>query len=191
MKNDTLFVMALQQEGMGLLENLGIDVLYTGVGKVNAAYTLTKELTVRKMMKRSPKRVINLGTAGSKIFKTGALVACNKFVQRDMDVTPLGFAPGETPFEEGPVILEVPALFPDLDHGICGSGDSFVTSELNVPCDVMEMEGYALAKVCIREGMPFAAIKYITDGADVHAAMDWQERLRHAAESFAEFVESL
>ena len=43
----------------------------------------------------------------------------------------------------------------------------------------------------IREGVPFAAIKYITDGADANAAMDWQERLRHAAESFAAFVESL
>lgn len=191
MKTDTLFVMALPQEGMGLLENLGIDVVYTGVGKVNAAYALTKELTVRKMMKRSPKRVINLGTAGSKTFKTLSLVACNKFVQRDMDVTPLGFELGETPFEEGPVMLEVPALFPDMDHGICGSGDSFVTGELSIPCDVMEMEGYALAKVCIREGIPFAAIKFITDGADENAAIDWPERLRHAAESFAEFVESL
>ena len=183
--------MALPQEGMGLLENLGIDVLYTGVGKVNATYTLAKELAMRKMMKRSPKRVINLGTAGSKTFKTGALVACNQFVQRDMDVTPLGFAPGETPVEDGPIVLEVPALFLDLDHGICGSGDSFVTGELTVDCDVMEMEGYALAKVCIRENVPFAAIKYITDGADVNAAMDWQERLRHAAESFAAFVEAL
>lgn len=189
--NDTLFVMALPQEAMGLLENLGIDVLYTGVGKVNAAYALTKELTLRKMMKRSPKRVINLGTAGSKIFKTGALVACNKFIQHDMNVTPLGFAPGETPFEETPVILEVPPMFPDMDHGICGSGDSFVTGELALPCDVMEMEAYALAKTCIREIMPFAAIKYITDGADANAAMDWQDRLQHAAESFVEFVESL
>lgn len=191
MKNDTLFVMALPQEGMGLLENLGIDVVYTGVGKVNAAYTLTRELTARKLMKRSPKRVINLGTAGSKIFKTGSLVACNQFVQHDMNVTPLGFALGETPFEELPVILEVPALFPDMDHGICGTGDSFVTGEIELPCDVMEMEAYALAKVCIHEAIPFAAIKYITDGADADAATDWQERLRHAAESFAAFVESL
>lgn len=191
MKSDTLFVMALRQEGMGLLENLGIDVLYTGVGKVNATYALTKELAVRKMMKKSPKRVINLGTAGSKTFPTLSLVACNKFIQRDMDVTPLGFQPGETPFEEGPIGLEVPALFPDMDHGICGSGDSFVTGELSIPCDVMEMEGYALAKVCIREQIPFAAIKFITDGADENAAMEWPERLRHAAESFVEFVESL
>ena len=78
-----------------------------------------------------------------------------------------------------------------MDHGICGSGDSFVTGELAIPCDVLEMEAYALAKVCIREAIPFAAIKYITDGADENAAMDWPERLRHAAESFAQFVESL
>ena len=191
MHHDILYVMALPQEGMGLLENLGIDVLYTGVGKVNATYALTKELATRRALKRLPRRVINLGTAGSRVFKTGALVACNQFVQRDMDVSPLGFEHGETPFEEGPIVLECPPAFLEMDHGICGSGDSFVTGELPVPCDIMEMEGYALAKVCLRENIPFAAVKYITDGADENAAMDWPERLRHAAESFAEFVETM
>lgn len=176
---------------MGLLDNLGVDVIYTGVGKVNAAYALTKELATRHAAKRMPARVLNLGTAGSRRFATGSLVACNQFVQRDMDVTPLGFKHGETPFEDGPVMIELPQLFADLEHGICGSGDSFVTGELPIACDVLEMEAYALAKVCQREALPFAAVKYITDGADESAAMDWQERLRHAAESFARFIEGL
>lgn len=191
MLKDTLFVMALPQEAMGLLDDYGIDILYTGVGKVNAAYALTKELTFRNLMKRRPARVINIGTAGSRVFPTGSLVACNRFVQHDMNVTPLGFAVGETPFEEGPYVLEVAAMFPDLDHGTCASGDSFVTGKLPVEADVMEMEAYALAKVCLREEMPFAAIKYITDGADENSALDWPERLRNAAEAFAEFVENL
>lgn len=183
--------MALPQEGMGLLENLGIDVLYTGVGKVNATYALTRELATRRYQKKMPARVINLGTAGSRNLKTGELVACTQFVQRDMDVTPLGFAHGETPFEDGPITLETKPMFADLPQGICGSGDSFVTGDLPIECDVMEMEAYALAKVCLAENVPFAAIKYITDGADANAAGDWQERLRNAAEAFAEFVESL
>jgi adenosylhomocysteine nucleosidase len=185
---DTLFVMALKQEAMGLLEPLGTDLLYTGIGKVNAAYMLTRELVLRKHEGRLPARVINLGTAGSRCFRTGDLIACHQFVQRDMDVTPLGFAHGETPYETTPLVLETPVLFPDLTSSICGSGDSFVTGELVMECHVMDMEAYALAKVCRAEDIPFAAVKYITDGADADAAEQWPERLRHAADAFAEFV---
>lgn len=189
MKN-TLFVMALKQEAMGLLDALGADVLYTGIGKVNAASALMRELTIRRYEGCLPAQVINLGTAGSRCFRTGDLIACHQFIQRDMDVTPLGFVPGETPYETTPVILETPVLFPDLISGICGSGDSFVTGDLTMDCQVLDMEAYALAKVCRAEDVPFAAVKYITDGADADAAEHWPERLRHAAEAFAEFVRS-
>jgi len=187
---DTLFVIALKQEAMGLLEPLGVDVLYTGIGKVNATYALTRELTRRKYEGREPARVVNLGTAGSRCFRTGDLIACHRFVQRDMDVTPLGFAHGETPYETIPPVLETSVLFADLASGLCGSGDSFVTGELTMACEVLDMEAYALAKVCRAENMPFAAVKYITDGADADAAEHWPERLRHAAEAFVEFTGS-
>ncbi|MGN6208274.1 5'-methylthioadenosine/S-adenosylhomocysteine nucleosidase family protein [Asticcacaulis sp.] len=187
---DTLFVMALKQEAMGLLDALGADVIYTGIGKVNAAHALTSELTRRRYEGRLPVRVVNLGTAGSRCFRTGDLIACHQFVQRDMDVTPLGFAHGETPYETIPAMLETPLLFPDLTGGLCGSGDSFVTGALAMDCQVLDMEAYALAKVCRLEAVPFAAVKYITDGADADAAEHWPERLRHAAEAFAGFVHS-
>ncbi len=187
---DTLFVMALKQEAMGLLEPLGADVLYTGIGKVNAAYALTRELARRRYENHLPTRVVNLGTAGSRCFRTGELIACHQFIQRDMDVTPLGFAYGETPYESIPPMLETPVLFPDLISGICGSGDSFVTGDLAMECQVLDMEAYALAKVCRVESVPFAAVKYITDGANVDAAGHWPERLRHAAAAFAEFTGS-
>ncbi len=171
-----------------MLEPLGADVIYTGIGKVNAAYVLTRELTLRRYEGRLPARVINLGTAGSRCFRTGELIACHQFVQRDMDVTPLGFAHGETPYESTPMMLETPALFPELISGMCGSGDSFVTGDLALDCQVLDMEAYALAKVCRAEAISFAAVKYITDGADTDAAEHWPERLRHAAEAFAEFI---
>lgn len=182
--------MALKQEAMGLLDALGADVIYTGIGKVNAAHALTSELTRRRYEGRLPVRVVNLGTAGSRCFRTGDLIACHQFVQRDMDVTPLGFAHGETPYETIPAMLETPLLFPDLTGGLCGSGDSFVTGALAMDCQVLDMEAYALAKVCRLEAVPFAAVKYITDGADADAAEHWPERLRHAAEAFAGFVHS-
>ena len=39
-----LIVMALELEGQGVFERQGVQVLYTGLGKVNAAIALTRRL---------------------------------------------------------------------------------------------------------------------------------------------------
>ena len=101
-----------------------------------------------------------------------------------MDASAIGFAPGETPFDKGGVMLSFAPMFSQLPQGVCGSGDSFLQSASPLPCDMADMEAYALAKVCALESLPFACVKYITDGADESAANDWQTNLRHAAEAF-------
>ena len=109
-----------------------------------------------------------------------------RFVQRDMDVSGLGFAVGTTPFEEVPAVLEFPVMFPELSDGICGTGDRFETGKPLVECDVIDMEAYALAKVCHLEGAEFGAVKFVTDGADGDAGVDWHANLPRAAHAFAE-----
>ena len=116
---------------------------------------------------------------------------CTKFVQRDMDVTGLGFMRGETPFESDPPLM--------LDFGItplnnikrratCGSGDSFVEDRTQYYGEVVDMEAYALAKVCYKEKIPFVAFKYITDGADEQAHEDWEANLADGIVVFKENV---
>ena len=101
-KDDILIVCALEIETQGKLDNW--NVLYSGVGKVNATYKLTERLTDYHYAK--PNLVINYGTAGSRKIKKGQIVDCTKFVQRDMDVTGLGFMRGQTPFENNiPIIV--------------------------------------------------------------------------------------
>jgi adenosylhomocysteine nucleosidase len=177
-----LVVLALAIEGQGRLEKLGYEVLYTGLGKVNATHGLTRRL--HSAPRRTFSYVLNLGSAGSGSFRTGSLVAADRFVQRDMDMTPVGFAYGETPYEDVPAMLSVPRRFWHLPHGICGSGDSFLQGPAPIPCDIVDMEAYALAKVCHVESVPFACVKYITDGADHNAHTDWQENLVEAARAF-------
>jgi adenosylhomocysteine nucleosidase len=176
--------MALEIEAQGRFDGETEALLFTGVGKVNAAHRLTRKLVEEKTRGKKP-LVVNFGTAGSRRFPTGALVACRRFVQRDMDVTGLGFAPHETPFEDVPRELEFPEFFPELEHGVCGSGDRFETNESAPSWDVVDMEAYALAKVCFIENVPFACVKFVTDGADHGAANDWQANLPRAADSFA------
>jgi adenosylhomocysteine nucleosidase len=191
---DPLVVIALREEGQGLFENHGVPVLYTGIGKVNAAIVLTRRLADYRQVGASAPRVLNVGTAGSRRFLTGTLVACHRFVQRDMDVSGLGFEPGVTPFEDTPVELSFDPWFPGMTAGVCGSGDSFETGRegrAGPSCDVFDMEGYALAKACWLEGVRFAALKYITDGADHAAAGDWRTNLVNAAHAFWSVYQTL
>lgn len=184
-----LVVMALPQESEGLVEQTGVEVLYTGVGKVNASYALTRRLAGLAVGEMP--LVLNLGSAGSPRFATGEMVAAHRFVQRDMDVTGLGFALGQTPFDDTPVILECAPVFTDYAHGVCGSGDSFLQGVPPIPCDIIDMEAYALARVCMQEAVPFACVKFITDGADERAHIDWQDNLRQAALAFASLCRTL
>jgi adenosylhomocysteine nucleosidase len=186
LQTSILVVMALEIESQGLFAERGVPVLYTGLGKVNAAYRLTRALAEHRARHAELPRVVNFGTAGSPSLPAGSVVACRRFVQRDMDVSGLGFAVGTTPFEDVAPQLEFPVFFPELPEGVCGTGDRFETGRPIVECDVIDMEGYALAKVCHLEGAEFGAVKFVTDGADGNAGVDWHANLPRAARAFLE-----
>ena len=180
----TLVVMALPVESDGVFEAAQVPVLFCGVGKVNAAITLTRELSRYAFAGEPMPLVLNFGSCGSRCHAHGTLVACHEFVQRDMDVRGLGFELGVTPYDEAPARLTFEPVFAQLPAAVCGSGDSFAVTETPVECAVVDMEAYALAKVCLEEGAGFACAKYVTDGADGAAPEDWHANVHKAAESF-------
>ena len=189
-KDNVLIICALPIETQGQLSDF--QTLYTGVGKVNAAIHLTKylESNVR------PELVINYGTAGSNVYDQGELLDCTKFVQRDMDATGLGFKKTQTPFEEMPPLIldysEDITHNPIQKHTVCASGDSFVCVGDNTDTyEVIDMEAYALAKVCFYYQLPFIAFKYITDGADGAARKDWEDNLHDGIQVFLHRVLSV
>jgi len=179
-KEDVLIVCALEMETQGQLD--GYNIIYTGVGKVNAAIKLTRHLVTFGC----PKQVINFGTAGSRELPIGQLVECTRFVQRDMDKTALGFKRGETAFEK-----DVPIII-GLNHGlVCGTGDNFVQdidSELDI-IDVFDMEAYSLAKVCHYYKLLFTSYKYITDNANEKSAKDWESNLADGVIEFKKILD--
>ncbi|GIZ11656.1 5'-nucleosidase [Pseudomonas sp. NCCP-436] len=185
--SDFPLIMALPGESKGLFEQAGIPVHYSGIGKINAAF---KAFEVIRATGCST--LLNLGTAGSSRFPAHSLVEVTRFVQRDMDVSPLGFAVGVTPLEtDCPADIELEPYFEHLSHGCCGTGDSFETAAPKVPCDLVDMEGYALAKVCRRLGVRLISVKYITDGADDSAPMDWEENLLLGARKLLALYQSI
>ena len=71
---------------------------------------------------------------------------------------------------------------------ICATGDSFVESDIGLKADVVDMEAYAIAKVCYQESIPFACFKYISDFADKSAANDFSENVKKAGIVFSEYL---
>ena len=72
----TIVVIALRVESSGVFEAADVPVLYCGVGKVNAAIALTKELSRYAQQGEEMPLVVNFGSAGSRCFAPGTLVAC-------------------------------------------------------------------------------------------------------------------
>ena len=179
-----LFVFALQQESDGLFDDL--PVLYTGVGKTLAALHLTKSIATSK-----PDIVINMGTAGSATHNAGAIVNPTAFIQRDMDVTPLGFSRFQTPYSDDDVTLRYGERLDLIPEATCGTGDNFAVNEDfgGGLYDIVDMEAYALATVCNHYNIPFLCLKYISDGADGSANQDWQKALHDTAKSLRQIVD--
>lgn len=184
MPNDSLIVFAMKEESQDVFD--GYDLLHCGIGKVNAAYNLTRQIE-----RQRPSLVINMGTAGSRIHKAGSIVNPTQFIQRDMDVTFLGFEKFQTPFSTDPIILTNGLKAKGFESGVCGTGDNFDSSEAAADFDVVDMEAYALALICSRENIPFFCLKYVSDGANDDAGGDWNEALKITAHKLHEALQTI
>ena len=171
-----LFVAALKEETVGL------NYFYhVGVGKINATYNLIKLIQEHK-----PSEIINYGTAGAIKKELSGIVECTKFYQRDMDVSALmDFKIGETPFDD------INEIILSSDGFSCGTGDSFVTGPIPIKVDVVDMEAYALAKICKLEKIKFKCFKFISDNADESASLDWKENCKKGAKLFEQKLKDL
>ena len=169
---DKLFLAAIKEETVGL------DYFnHIGVGKINATYN-----TLRLILTHKPKIVINYGTVGAINTKLNGIVECTKFYQRDMDVRGLDFKLGETPFDT------IKEIIISKNGYSCGTGDNFVNKKIDIDVDVVDMEAYAIAKVCILENIEFKCFKYISDNADKNANKDWKKNLSLGAQAFSKFI---
>lgn len=159
-----LFV-ALLNELPNHLVPKDVDLVYTGVGKVNAAI-----ITAQYLKDLDPKqtKVINFGSAGSSLPKMN-LYRCTKFSQHDMNAEPL--APKHhTPFDElfysdSSAIL----TFSDYGHE-CVTQDKFETQP--EPGFIYDMEAYSIAKICKKQGFDFYCFKFVSDDGD---ASEWEK----------------
>ena len=175
-KSETLIIIALEDEcPRDLIE--GWRVVYSGIGKVNALISLSGAVSEER-----PKTVINFGTAGSIDQSLQGLKEVTTFKQRDMDVSPLGFKIGETPYDD---INDISLGRPGLS---CGTGDNFVSSTQNIETDLFDMEAYAIAKFCLLNELEFYCYKFVSDNANDEAAEDWKNNVSKGAKEFTNLL---
>jgi adenosylhomocysteine nucleosidase len=153
----------------------GVLAYAGGVGKVNAA--MSAQLFIDRY---HPDWLVNAGVAGSFLdLPIGTVILASDFVQHDVDTTPMGDPIG--------VVSTVNRLsFPTDDQertaaildklgvayqvGRVATGEVFMTR--GARCDwiaetfhptLCEMEGGAIAQVCLRNGVKFTALKSVSD----------------------------
>ena len=187
--SNILIVSALHRELPDLKINTNYSVIYTDVGKINATYSLLKSIhSYEELYGQYYDLVINYGTAASKVHS--GLVDCTKFIQRDMDVTALGFKIGETPYERSSdsSMIDFSHIKNPIGKNLCCyTGDSFAT-DLTPYDDVVDMEAYALAKTCWKEGIDFVSYKYISDDGN---ADDWEKNCGKGTKEFKKLLNEI
>ena len=157
--------------------------------------------------------IVNTGVAGSldAAIDIADLVVSTDALYHDMDVTPLGYEPGQLPGMDCLAFPADPALRAAIEHaaavaapdvhvfsGRVVSGDQFIASsqakerlaqEFGGMC--CEMEGAAIAHACHVNGVPFAVVRAISDKADGSAEMAYPEFEASSAVRCAAVVEEL
>ena len=183
MKTELLIITALETELKREALPSGVEIVYCGIGKINAALT-----SIKAIHQYSPKKILNFGTAGKIKPELHGLLEIGKVIQRDMVAEPL--APrGSTPF------CNRPQEYLSTGQFVCGSGDSFVTAHdpwLNSQgVDVVDMELFAIAAIAHDHQVPWQSFKYITDDANEKSSDDWQARVHHGQEQFLDRIKDL
>ncbi|HOZ64678.1 MAG TPA: 5'-methylthioadenosine/adenosylhomocysteine nucleosidase [Burkholderiaceae bacterium] len=184
------------------------------IGKVAAATTATTLITrlgVNRIVFTGVAGGVGAGVS------VGDVVVAAEFVQHDMDASPI-FPRFEVPlygktcFACDPALTEMlldasrTALAETeqgqarLHRGLIASGDRFVSAadesrgiqralrEAGLDVLAVEMEGAAVAQVCFDFGVPFAAVRTISDRADDQAHMDFPKFVAEVASGYAQSI---
>jgi len=164
------------------LDGCSIKYVLTGVGKTKAAMMLTKAICEER-----PDFVLNVGTAGTLSHNVGDVFVCRSFIDRDFQLVKLPGIVYELGFD---LLLQenniaVNWTSSNGKNSKCNTGDSFVTEAESIDGDIVDMEAFAQAVVCKEFGLPFIAVKYVTDIIGQNSVKHWEDKLSDAREGLA------
>jgi adenosylhomocysteine nucleosidase len=193
----------------GHLHGQDVVAVLSRIGKVAAATTAVALIERFKV-----DRIVFTGVAGGLApgVERGDVVVADSFLQHDLDASPV-FPRFEVPLYgtnrfatdaawTAQLAQAVGSALPGarLHRGLVASGDRFVSTtgesralQAALPQALaVEMEGAAIAQVCHDYGVPFAAVRTISDRADDEAHGDFVQFIEEVASRHsAAIVEAL
>ncbi|MCZ8177573.1 MAG: 5'-methylthioadenosine/S-adenosylhomocysteine nucleosidase [Rhizobium sp.] len=188
-----LFVMAADAE-YGVFLRTRISPLMTGVGPVEAAVVLTKELARLSSHDDLPDLVVSLGSAGSATLEQAEIYQVSAVSYRDMDASAFGFEKGKTPFLDLPVSVELPLRIPGIPTATLSTGANVVSGPAyqSIDAQMVDMETFAVLRACQSFNIPLIGLRGISDGRhDVNHIDDWTQYLHVIDKKLALAVDSL
>lgn len=198
MPDDSRELAAGREFWVGHLHGHEVVAVLSRIGKVAAATTATVLVERFGVI-----GIVFTGVAGGLApgVHVGDVVVADAFLQHDLDASPI-FPRYEVPlygtsqFRTDAALsdrlsLAAAAALPGrrVHRGLVVSGDRFVSTtqesralQAALPLALaVEMEGAAIAQVCHDYGVPFAAVRTISDRADDEAHLDFPRFVREVA----------
>lgn len=188
--NRILFVAAVSEEAAHLPE--GAELLVTGIGTLPAAITLTEELCARRAQGELPERIVNIGTCGALRDEIpNGVYEIDRVHKHDFQVV----MESDIAFDALPreITPETTGLFPTAQ---LATGDTFVEDSVTrdriaASAGLVDMEGYAVAAVAGRFGVPVTLLKQVSDRANEETAPAWADAVEGGAVELAGAVRLL
>ncbi len=187
----------------GKLNNKNVIIMKSGVGKGNAAMSMTilfENFVIDK--------VINIGTAGGLKPEQKVLdaVVSTKVVQHDFDTSAIDGVDGIGLYYEADqeLVIKIKQVLENMDvrvfNGLIASGDQFIAEDdkrmrlehLFPDAICAEMEAGAIGQVCSHYHVPFVVLRSLSDVAcnqDSH--IDFSVYVTHAAARSAKLCKEL
>lgn len=187
------FMLADKKAYSGKLCGREAVIAISGIGKVSAALTTQKIIDTY-----NPDFILNFGTAGGmnssiEILKYYAIEKCCQFDfdLRELDGVPLGYIQ-EYKTAYFPAETE---KFSFLEKSVIASADRFTNDENDIKsineigCSIRDMEGGAIAQVCLSNNVPLYMIKGITDVYGNKTAQEqFYQNLKQVSDGFPDVI---
>lgn len=190
---------------VGKIQGKDCIIAKSGVGKVNAARTTQIMIDNFELS-----YVVNIGVAGAVngLLSIGDVIIAKYVVQHDFDITAFDHSKGYitgvgdrvkcdeqlvSEFEQ--VIESQPEKNYQIKMGVVATGDIFCTEiwmkdkiRAKFDADVVDMECGAVAQVCYLDGIPFIAIRCVSDTPNGSNASTFDENLNMASRRCANIL---
>ena len=179
----TILVSATPIEHGGLIEINELPIFQVGIGKINSTMNM-----VDLIHNHQPDLIINFGSCGNlKNHKVGEVIEVGT-VYNNIDARPFadyGCTPESSHCELKLSNSGIKCFTTDQIYDNTRTDYAEKYLEMIDKCDIVDMECYSLAYVCMKYGVDFKSYKWVSDDGNIDT---WEENAAIGFENFKKII---